>query len=216
MQHDSSRRPRSRSFCSAACIPAAVAALLALGACKSTDAGSTAGSTGGSSAAAAPNKVEISNEISAKAEVVAVDKATRAVTLRREDGAMLTIRCPADVRNFDQIAAGNELRVRYRQQLSVERSTGSVAEDAQVAAAAARAPKGAMPAAAVGAGLHVVVKIESIDAQRDIVVFSLPSGELVSHRIATADGRAFVRGLKIGDKVVLLYSEALAMSVEAM
>jgi hypothetical protein len=213
MQHDSSRRSRSRDLRSASCVPAVLCALLALGACKSTDPGSAAS---GSTATSAPNKVELSNEISAKAEVVAVDKATRAVTLRREDGAMLTIRCPAEVRNFDQIAAGNQLRVRYQQQLSVERSTAPEAGGAQVAAAAARAPKGAMPAAAVGAGLHVVVKIESIDPEHDIVVFSLASGELVTHRIATAEGRAFVRGLKIGDKVALLYSEALAMSVEAL
>jgi hypothetical protein len=73
-----------------------------------------------------------------------------------------------------------------------------------------------MPAAAAGAELSVVVKIESIDLQRDIVTFSLASGELVSHRIATEQGRNFVRGLKVGDKVTLAYSEALALSVEAM
>jgi hypothetical protein len=210
MQHDSSRRSRSRGFRSASCASAVLGALLALGACKSTD----TASTGASAPNNAPNKVQLDNEITAKADVVAVDKATRDVTLRREDGALLTVRVPADVRNFDQIAAGNQLRVRYRQQLTVERSTAPDAGGAQVAAAAARAPKGAMPAAAVGAGLHVVVTIETIDKAHDIVVFSLPDGELVSHRIATADGRQFVGGLKIGDKVALVYSEALALSVE--
>jgi hypothetical protein len=61
-----------------------------------------------------------------------------------------------------------------------------------------------------------VVTIESIDPKRDIVVFSLASGELLSHRVATTEGRAFVRGLKIGDRVTLGYSEALAISVEAL
>jgi len=212
MQHDPSRRSRPRVLRSVSCAPAVLGALLALGACKSTEPGSTAASEPSS----APNKVELDNEITAKADVVAVDKATRAVTLRRDDGAMLTIRVPAEVRNFDQIAAGNQLRVRYRQQLCVERNDAAEAGGAAVAAAAARAPKGAMPAAAVGAGLHVVVTIETIDKAHDIVVFSLPSGELVSHRIATTEGRRFVGGLKIGDKVTLLYSEALALSVEAM
>jgi hypothetical protein len=209
MQHPSSHRSRSRAFRSASCTGAVLGALLALAGCKSTGDGATA--------ADAPTKVAIENEVTAVADVVAIDKPTRGLTLRREDGAMMTMRVPAEVRNYDQIAAGNQLRVRYRQQLRVERNTSAEsASDARLAVAAARAPKGAMPAAAAGAELSVVVKIESIDLQRDIVTFSLASGELVSHRIATEQGRNFVRGLKVGDKVTLAYSEALALSVEAM
>jgi len=214
MQHDSPRCSRSRAFRSACCANAALGVLLALAGCKSPDSGSSTGSSAAS--ASAPNKVELNNERTATAEVVAVDKATRGLTLRREDGAMLTIKVPAEVRNYDQIAAGNQLRVRYKQTLSVARSSAAEASDAKMAVAGARAPKGAMPAAAVGAGLHVVVKIESIDQEHDVVTFSLASGELIAHRIATPDGKAFVRGLKIGDKVELLYSEALALSVEAL
>lgn len=204
MRHESSvpfRRARGAS--------AVLGALLALAACKSTEPGAAA--------AGAPQKVEIQNEVTAKADVVMVDKATRGLLLRREDGAMMRMRVPAEVRNYDQIAAGNQLRVRFRQQLRVERNTTATGPaDARLTAAAARAPKGDMPAAAAGAELSVVVQIESIDLSRDIVTFSLASGELVSHRIATDQGRNFVRGLKVGDKVTLAYSEALALSVEAL
>src|SRR5262245_7401893 len=214
MQHDSSRGSRPRAFRSVCCA-SVLGVLLALAGCKSTEPGSSASSANAASANA-PAKIELNNERTATAEVVAVDKATRGLTLRREDGAMLSIRCPAEVRNYDQIAAGNQLRVRYKQTLGVAKSNAAEPADAKLAVAAARAPKGAMPAAAAGAGIHVIVKIESIDLENNVVTFSLASGELVAHRIATPEGRAFVRGLKLGDKVELRYSESVALSVEAL
>jgi len=216
MQQDSSRRSRPRAFRSACCANVVLGALLALAGCKSPDSASSAGASSANASANAPAKVELNNERTAMAEVVAVDKATRGLTLRREDGALLSIRCPAEVRNYDQIAAGNQLRVRYKQTLAVARSSATEVADAKLAVAGARAPKGAMPAAAVGAGIHVVVKIESIDLEHDVVTFSTAAGELIAHRIATPEGRAFVRGLKLGDMVELRYSEALALTVEAL
>jgi hypothetical protein len=45
-------------------------------------------------------------------------------------------------------------------------------------------------------------------------VFSLPSGELNAHRDATDEGRAFVRGLKVGNSVQLDDDEVLALGID--
>ena len=50
--------------------------------------------------------------------------------------------------------------------------------------------------------------------ERDIVVFSLASGELIAHRLQTPQGREFVEGLKVGNVVQLDYAEAAALSIE--
>ena len=123
--------------------------------------------------------------------------------------------CGADVRNFDQIATGDTLRVKFKESLKVSLSPpGQGGPDAAAGAIAARAPVGGTPAAAAGIGVSVRVKIESIDKEHGIVVFSLPSGELISHRIQTEDGHRFVEALKIGDKVQLDYHQAFALAIE--
>ena len=159
--------------------------------------------------------VEISNEITATSDVTAVDKAKRLVTLRREDGAMFQVLAGPEVRNFDQIAAGDKLKVRFKENLKASlRPANDSGPQAGAGIVTTRAAVGATPAAGAGIGVSVKVKIESIDREHGIVVFSLPSGELVSHRIATPAGKTFVEGLKIGDKVQLDYSQAMALSIE--
>ena len=60
------------------------------------------------------------------------------------------------------------------------------------------------------------VKIESIDRTREIVVFSLASGELIARRLQTAEGRELVQELEVGDLVQLDYTETLALGIEKL
>jgi len=84
------------------------------------------------------------------------------------------------------------------------------------AVGAGRAKPGKQPGAGVGVAVSVCVKIVSIDREREIVVFSLPSGELIARPIVTPEGRKFVKGLKLGDLVRLDYTEVLALTVEKL
>jgi hypothetical protein len=162
-----------------------------------------------------PPRVELSNEYTATVSVVSVDKEHRVLTLRREDGSLFAVNVGPDARNFDKIAAGNNVRVRYRESLAAElrpKSEGS--KPVEAAIGAARAKAGARPAGAVGMAISARVKIEALDLAHDIVVFSLPSGELSAHRLKTAEGRAFAKGLAIGDMVQLDCDVAVALSVD--
>jgi hypothetical protein len=162
-------------------------------------------------------RAEISNEFTAKAEVIAVSPADRVLTVRREDGTQFDVAVGSGVRNFDQVAVGDSLRLRYQETLAAElRPAGEPATSLHGAAAAARAPKGAKPGAGLGMGVSLRVKIESLDLARDIVVFSPESGELIARRLATPQGREFARGLKVGDTVQLDYVEVLALAVEEL
>jgi hypothetical protein len=184
------------------------AVLLALGACQ----------TGGKSTlptAPETRRAEISNEISAMAEVVAVAPAERRLTLRRENGSSFDLIAGEGVRNFAQIAVGDVLRVRYKETLAASlRPAGEKIEPAEGAFLAARAKPGAKPGAGLGMAVSLRVKIESIDLDRSIVVFAPASGELIAHRLQTPEGREFARGLEIGDVVQLDYAESLALGIE--
>ena len=163
------------------------------------------------------SRAEISNEFTATAEVAAIAPAERAVTLRREDGSLFVVQAGEGVRNFAQIAAGDAVRVRFKEVLMAAKlPPGESARSAQATLAAARTKPGEKPGAGVGMGVNLRVKIESIDRERGIVVFSLASGELIAHRIQTPQGRDFVKTLAVGDAVQLDYGRALALTVEKL
>lgn len=165
----------------------------------------------------ASHKAEISSEFTASAEVTAIAPAERMLTLRREDGAVLELQVGASVRNFGQIAVGDALRVRYEETLAVEKlPAGSAIGPVEGAFGAARAKKGEKPGAGMGMAVRLRVRIESLDLPRDIVVFSLASGELIARRLQTPEGRTFATGLKLGDIVQLDYTEAIALGVEKL
>lgn len=207
---------RCSSALPCAALPSAllVGALLVLGACKSTD---SSESTSASSTETRTAQAQLTNEYVAEAEVVGVELPARIVTLRREDGSLFRTRASEDVRNLEQVKAGDKLRIRYKETLEATlRPEYERAGPAQGAYAAGRAEAGAKPAAGVGLAVSVRVKVVSIDRENDIVVCSLSSGELRSHRVVTAKGRDFLKKLRIGDVVQLDYAEALAVSVEKM
>ena len=195
-------------------------ASVSLVACASESSASTpkpvaAAKASSTSTQAAVTEAQISDELKATAQVIAVDKADRLVTLRGSDGRIFQIVAPAEVRNFDQIEVGDSLKVTYRVALSAKLlPPGEPQTPPSAGVVAARAKPGEKPGIAAGTGVSVRVKVESVDPSHDIVVCKLASGELVAHKVATPEGRAFVKHLKPGDLVQLDYAEAMAVTVE--
>jgi hypothetical protein len=199
-------------------IPALVlpAFLVVLGACQGTKSEPARPTHWPESAPpAAKQTAQITNEYAATAEVVAIVPEARVVTLRREDGKLVDVKVGEAARNFDQIKTGDTLRVRYKESIAATKLTaGEAARPAEAALVAGRAKPGEKPAGGVGGAVSARVKIESVDREHSIVVFSLASGELVAHRVKTTEGREFINGLAVGDVVQVDCAQALALSVE--
>jgi len=201
---------RSRPSSTPALPALALGTLLALAACQSQPSAADA-------AEPAPAEAELSNEYTATALVAAVDHDLRRVTLQREDGSLFPLLVGPAARNFDQLAVGDRVRVRYEESLKVSRRpAGDAAAPAEGVLGAGRTEAGAKPGGALAMAVSVRVKIESIDLAHDLAVFSLASGELIAHRLATDEGRAFAADLAVGDVVQIDYAEALALSVEEL
>ncbi len=162
-------------------------------------------------------RVDLSSELTASAVVMSVDATERLITLRREDGSMFAVRAGPAVRNFDQIAAGDELRVRYQETLAAMMlPAGESTAPVEGAFVAGRARTGDKPAAGAGLAATARVRIESVDPAHDIVVFSQDSGDLRAVRAMRPEGRAFIGKLRVGDVVQLDYTVSLALSIEEM
>lgn len=164
---------------------------------------------------APPAPAEVSKTVTEKASVVSVDKAKRLLTLKEKDGTTMKVECGPEVRNFDQIEAGNSVVVHYLVSLAVALvKPGENPPPLSGAVAAGRAEPGAKPGAAVGGQVTATVRIESVDTKKNLVVFTAPDGGLRAVNVERPEGQKFIQGLKPGDQVQITYTEALAVSVE--
>ena len=157
----------------------------------------------------------IRQEVETTAVVSGIDRMTREIMLERPDGSRFVIFAGPEVRNFDQIGVGETVKARYIESLTA-RVLGPNEPDAEptIAVAAARAKVGQEPAGGIAAGVEMTVVVKSIDLAEHLVVFTNPAGQLRVIRAQREQGRKFIAGLKPGDRVTLLYGQAVVVTVE--
>ena len=161
-----------------------------------------------------PEQANIRDEVLVEANVLAVDKASREITLQPPSGSKVVLIAGPEVRNFDQIEAGNTMKVAYTVSLSARRlKPDEMNKPAAGEVLAARAAKGEAPAGVIGAGVTMTVKVKSVDKESHIVVFTTDDEMLHAVEAQRDEGRQFIAGLKPGDRVELIYAEAVAISV---
>jgi hypothetical protein len=163
--------------------------------------------------AATPKKttVERSNLVTLTATVEAIDQATRIVTLKGPKGDTITFKADEAVRNLPQVRVGDEVVVSYYESLAFRLLKSDEAAVNEASAGLARAKSGEMPAGAGAQQVTVTVSIEGIDKAKGTVTFKGPSGKVTTVRAADPKNLELI---KVGDRVAITYSEALAISVE--
>jgi len=159
--------------------------------------------------ASEPGKAAMVTAAEVTATVVAIDKATRTVTLK---GPQRTVDIIAgdEVRNFDQIRVGDRVVAQYREALTLElkkaRTTGAPTETA----VAVRAKPGERPAGAVGREITILADVVAVDPKKSIISLKGPRGNVVDLKVQNQD---HFKVVKVGDQVEAVYSEALAIAV---
>jgi len=207
-------------------LPIRLTALLALStfsaACKHTSSTPSAppppppaATASSASSSQQAGRVELTSDTSVKAVVVSVDRATRVVTLRKPDGLTFTAQADASVRNFDQIAAGDQLNVRCRETLTATMVPGAEATSpTKGAAVVGRAKAGESPKGGVSMAATMRVRITSVDPANSSVVYATDSGEQRTVKASRPEGREFISRLKVGDIVQIDYLGSLAVALE--
>lgn len=147
---------------------------------------------------------------SAVATVEAVDQKTREVTLKKEDGELVTLVVSEEARNLAQVAKGDVVKVTYEVGLVVGLGPPGKdpirVDDTQ----AARAPVGAKPGGAVQRTVAVTATVVGIDPANHTVTLKGPKQTValpVSHEVDLTK-------VKLGDQVGAIYQESLALTVE--
>jgi hypothetical protein len=150
-----------------------------------------------------------SAELSAK--VVAIDRAQRAFTLESDQGNLVVMKAPDEMRNFDQMQVGDTVLVTYTEAIAWEVTKGSP-QDIGVtdSSSVSRAAPGEKPGATTKEVTTVTAAITAIDLQKETVTLRGPSG-----RDLTLKPRdpSKLKQVSVGDVVRISYSEALAIAV---
>lgn len=161
-------------------------------------------------ATAAPG-IELGDGIALTAEVVAIDKADRTLTLRGAEGNIVTLEVGEEARNFDQIEIGDNLNVEYYESVALYLGKAGQKPDVASGQVVARSEKGDKPAGVVMEIVDVSATIQSIDKKTRHVTLKLPDGRVVDKKVDPSV-KAF-DSLKVGDAVHAMFTEAIAISV---
>jgi hypothetical protein len=167
---------------------------------------------GGAVVASEPGKAAAVRAVEISAQVVAIDKATRTVSLKTPKGDVVDIVASADVKNFDQVKVGDYLFVRYAQALTLElQKVKTSAGQPSVREEAAKAKPGEKPAVAGAREVTAIATVTAVDKKNSTIALKGPRGNVVTLDVRNPDQ---FKVIKKGDQVEVTYTEALALSVE--
>jgi hypothetical protein len=159
----------------------------------------------------APGKRTDERVAQISASVEAVDAANRTVTLQGSNGELITVGVGPDVKNFDQIKAGDFVFVRYFQGLTLELKRGGKATVERTESTAGEtAQPGERPATGGARQIHVVADVVALDSKTQTVTLRGPT-RVVDLQVLDPKQFALV---SVGDQVEATYTEAAAISVE--
>jgi hypothetical protein len=180
----------------------AAAASLLLAACGSMNLG------GGSESGVTQEEL-----VSAQATVQAVDRSTRAVTLRdSQTGDTFTVFAGDEVRNFDQIDVGDVVQMDYYQAVTLEMADPADPGEEMTGVVTARAPEGARPAGLAATTTSVVVTFQRYDPNNRVAYYLMPDG-LERRAVVPPEMVSFVENRAPGSRILVTLTEAVAVSI---
>lgn len=157
--------------------------------------------------------VSESANVTVTAKVKAIDYTSRKITLEDAGGNSASFIASDAIQRLNEVKVGDSVRAEYSVSLLAERRAPTADERENpiaMVAIAGRAPTGAAPAAGAGMATRVVTTVEAIDLPNMRVTLMGPMGDSTTFRAKNPDN---VKKLRIGDTIVITYTEALGLSL---
>jgi hypothetical protein len=152
-------------------------------------------------------QVTTSESISAKATIVAIDKANRTVTLRNEKGIESKVIAGDTVQRFDQLKVGDVITATYSQAMAIKiRKPGAPAPQDKVESIV-RDPHGAT----VTQQRTASVTVSEIDLPNMTVTAKDSKGVKSTYKVKDMSN---LREFKVGDKVDVTFTEGLLIRAD--
>src|SRR5271170_7655214 len=155
----------------------------------------------------------VTDATSTTATVVSVDHTKRLVVLKRADGSSVTYKALPNALGFDDIKAGDVVKVSVAEELAVLLGKNSVPASAGADSAKLRVrlPGGTQAVATEVGTLVFTAKITAIDDWMDNITLQLPDGTTKTIKVSEAVNLADV---SVGDTVSVQSTEATVLVLE--
>jgi Cu/Ag efflux protein CusF len=141
--------------------------------------------------------------------VVAIDSATRMVTFSSEGGDVVVWAGP-EFRRFNELKVGDKVNLTYYESVVYRlRKPGDppLVSQPPVATSAGRT----LPGGTVAEQRTETVTVKAIDLNTGAVTVTTPGGRTVSR---TVENRSNLNGVKVGDRIDVVFTEALLADIE--
>jgi outer membrane protein OmpA-like peptidoglycan-associated protein len=156
--------------------------------------------------------VELGDAVVITAEVLAIDKAERVVTLLGPDNHEVDIEVGEEARNFDQIKVGDQVTIKYFESVAIYLGDAGAPPEADASVVMARAAEGDKPGAFAVSAMNMSASIVAIDRAERTLTLKLADGDIVTTEVDPAV--ELFDTLRVGDTIHARFTEAFAISVE--
>ena len=142
--------------------------------------------------------------------IEAIEAATRTVTLKKADGTFVTTVAGPDIARFAELKLGDTVNVRYYENVVVRvKQPGE--PDVISGAKGTTGSEQVLPGGTRAKQLTITATITAIDPNAPSITFTGPNGYKYSSKVQDTEALAKV---KVGDKVDIVWTEAMLVSVE--
>lgn len=152
--------------------------------------------------------------LSITASVEAINYKDREVTLKGPLGNEVTFTVDQRVKRLDEVKVGDLVRADYYVSIAAELRKPTAEEKEHpimLLDAAGKAPPGTSPAAGGLRRFKVVTTIEGLDRPTETITVKGPMGHYLTARVSDPSN---LTKMRIGENIVVTYTEALAISLE--
>jgi hypothetical protein len=158
-------------------------------------------------------KVAASKTVKMTATVVLIDMGSRDVVLIDSKGKMHKINVSDQARNLDQVKVGDKVTAEYTEAISLQIKKRSTADAPPPSSQEAmiRSPQGMKPSGAVGRKVTAFATVVAVNPNKQFVTLRGPLGN--EYDVQMTDP-AQLKAVTKGDEVEVVYTEALAISVQ--
>jgi len=145
------------------------------------------------------------------ATVEAMEKSTRMLTLKTEDGKLTTVTVPADVKRYDGLKVGDKITAKYYENV-VLRKKAPGEKDVNTLTGGISPSAGTKPTGTASVQRAITATITAIDPNIPSISLAGPNNWKYSSKVADKEA---LKTVKVGDKLDITWTEAVLLSVEA-
>ena len=158
--------------------------------------------------------IELGDVVVITAEVLAIDKEDRILTLLGPKKNVVDVHVSEEARNFDQIRVGDQLRIEYFESVAIYLGKPGTQPEEDAELVVARSATGEKPGGYAVGAIDVSASVVGIDKKKHTLTLELPEGNVVTTEVDKSV-KAFDT-LKVGDLIHARLTKAIAISVETL